>query len=123
VDRIHAAAGRRRHRRVSMLHFLSLKRVLTVIVILWLSGVTSYKIIKCSPNSDALTELGLERYCCRRMVLTHVDLIEKLLKYNRESMTKWLENRSLTSHQPTSAQKTSNKHEERVWISDLRFDS
>jgi len=33
-------------------------------------------------DGDALTELGLQRYCCRRMVLTHVDLIEKLLQYN-----------------------------------------
>ena len=30
----------------------------------------------------ALDELGLRRYCCRRMVLTHVDLIQKLLLYN-----------------------------------------
>ena len=28
---------------------------------------------------EALDGLGLKRYCCRRMVLTHVDLIEKLL--------------------------------------------
>nr|POE62533.1 dna-directed rna polymerases i, ii, and iii subunit rpabc5 [Quercus suber] len=33
-------------------------------------------------DGDALDRLGLQRYCCRRMVLTHVDLIEKLLKYN-----------------------------------------
>lgn len=25
---------------------------------------------------EALDELGLERYCCRRMVLSHVDLID-----------------------------------------------
>ncbi|KAJ4322793.1 DNA-directed RNA polymerase II subunit L [Neodidymelliopsis sp. IMI 364377] len=30
---------------------------------------------------EALDDLGLTRYCCRRMILTHVDLIEKLLKY------------------------------------------
>ncbi|WWD15714.1 DNA-directed RNA polymerase I, II, and III subunit RPABC5 [Kwoniella shandongensis] len=34
-------------------------------------------------EGEALDKLQLKRYCCRRMVLTHVDLIEKLLMYNR----------------------------------------
>lgn len=33
-------------------------------------------------EGEALDELGLKRYCCRRMLLTHVDLIEKLLRYS-----------------------------------------
>ena len=31
---------------------------------------------------EAMDRLGLKRYCCRRMVLTHVDLIDKLLAYH-----------------------------------------
>lgn len=33
-------------------------------------------------KSEILDELGLKRYCCRRMLLTHVNLIDKLLNYN-----------------------------------------
>ncbi|KXS17631.1 hypothetical protein M427DRAFT_54554 [Gonapodya prolifera JEL478] len=36
-------------------------------------------------EGQALDALDLKRYCCRRMVLTHVDLIEKLLFYGNKA--------------------------------------
>jgi len=35
------------------------------------------------PEAQALDQLGLTRYCCRRMLLTHVDLVVKLLQYSK----------------------------------------
>ena len=35
---------------------------------------------------EIFKELGLNRYCCRRMIISHVDLIEKLLKYNSKQI-------------------------------------
>lgn len=32
-------------------------------------------------HSEAMDQVGAKRYCCRRMLMTHVDLIEKLLQY------------------------------------------
>lgn len=29
-----------------------------------------------TPEGKALNDLGLKRYCCRRMMLSHVDMIE-----------------------------------------------
>lgn len=37
-------------------------------------------------NKDAkkvLDDLGIKRYCCRRMMLSHVDLIDDIMKYKR----------------------------------------
>ena len=31
-------------------------------------------------EKDALDKLGLKRYCCRRMLLGHVELIDQLLE-------------------------------------------
>jgi DNA-directed RNA polymerase subunit N len=31
--------------------------------------------------SEVLDSLGLKRYCCRRMLLTHVDLIDDIAKF------------------------------------------
>lgn len=31
---------------------------------------------------EALDKLELQRYCCRRIILTHVDLSDKLLAYD-----------------------------------------
>lgn len=33
-----------------------------------------------------LEKLGLKRYCCKRMLSTHVNLIDDLLKYEEESI-------------------------------------
>jgi DNA-directed RNA polymerase subunit N len=30
---------------------------------------------------EALDELGVKRYCCRRMLLSHVELIDEIMKY------------------------------------------
>jgi len=30
---------------------------------------------------EVLDELGIKRYCCRRMLLSHVELIDEVIKY------------------------------------------
>lgn len=33
------------------------------------------------PSDKVLDELGLARYCCRRMLLAHADLIDEIMPY------------------------------------------
>ena len=36
-------------------------------------------------NSDkVLDSLGVKRYCCRRMLISHVDLIDDVINYSRK---------------------------------------
>jgi DNA-directed RNA polymerase I, II, and III subunit RPABC5 len=39
-------------------------------------------------KNEILDILDLKKYCCRRMLLTHVELIEKLLNYSIEEKKK-----------------------------------
>ncbi|MCL5239671.1 MAG: DNA-directed RNA polymerase subunit N [Candidatus Marsarchaeota archaeon] len=31
-----------------------------------------------------LDDLGVKRYCCRRMLISHVDLIDEIINYGRK---------------------------------------
>ena len=43
-----------------------------------------YKANTKDKNPDVvLDELGVERYCCRRMFMAHVDILSHILKYPR----------------------------------------
>ena len=58
-----------------------------MIIVKWYNkkNKTKEKVKICQKGfikSEVLDDLGLKRYCCRRMLLTHVNLIDKLLNYN-----------------------------------------
>ena len=37
------------------------------------------RVSKGESPKDVLDDLGLKRYCCRRMIISHVEIIDKLL--------------------------------------------
>lgn len=36
------------------------------------------------PEKESLDELGVDKYCCRRMFISHVDMISDLIKYEKK---------------------------------------
>ena len=51
--------------------------------------------------SEAMDILGLKRYCCRRMLMTHVDLIEKLLRWaHLRERERWYDADSVYRYNP-----------------------
>ena len=44
----------------------------------------SQRVAAGEPPRDVLDDLGVERYCCRRMLLSHVELIDEVLKFYEE---------------------------------------
>lgn len=39
-------------------------------------------------KKEALDRLGLTRYCCRRMILGHVELIDKVIEFSKVKVSK-----------------------------------
>ena len=48
-------------------------------------GAYLAKMQEGATEMEALDAIGLPRYCCRRMMLCHVDLSDKLLCYNKST--------------------------------------
>jgi len=41
----------------------------------------SQRIVKGEHPKDVLDDLGVTRYCCRRMLLSHVEIVDEILKF------------------------------------------
>lgn len=42
------------------------------------------RVDKGEDPEKVLDELGVKRYCCRRMLVGHVDLIDEIIEYGRK---------------------------------------
>ncbi len=43
------------------------------------------KVSKGEDTGKVLDELGIKRYCCRRIFISHVEVLDELLKYVKPS--------------------------------------
>ncbi len=52
--------------------------------------------VKTGENAgEVLDDLGIKRYCCRRMLLSHVEIIDEVLRFYEEAEKR----RELRNHQ------------------------
>jgi DNA-directed RNA polymerase subunit N len=42
----------------------------------------SKRVAAGEPPKEVLDDVGVERYCCRRMLLSHVELIDNILEFH-----------------------------------------
>ena len=40
--------------------------------------------VKKEEPNKVLDDMGIKRYCCRRMLISHVDLIDDIINYSRK---------------------------------------
>jgi DNA-directed RNA polymerase subunit N len=40
--------------------------------------------VKKEDSSKVLDDMGIKRYCCRRMLISHVELIDDIINYSRK---------------------------------------
>ena len=41
----------------------------------------SQRVVEGEHPKDVLDDLGVTRYCCRRMLLSHVEIVDEILKF------------------------------------------
>lgn len=48
----------------------------------------SRRVATGEPPKEVLDDLGVDKYCCRRMLLSHVELVDEIIKFheNKESV-------------------------------------
>mgnify|MGYP000117784864 CR=1 FL=1 len=53
------------------------------------------RVQKGEPPGKVLDDLGIRRYCCRRMLLSHIELIDELLEFHKAQREARKEKRKL----------------------------
>ena len=48
----------------------------------------SKRITAGESSREVLDDMGVERYCCRRMLISHVELVDEFLKFDEFRETK-----------------------------------